>query len=98
MFGKSWNRVFIASVLAAAASVPAQAAGDLLVAPTRVVLDSARGTEVIVNNIGAETATYRISLVLRRMKTDGTLEEIDEERAIAHGRSRRGHDSTAGGG
>ncbi len=62
-------------------SMPAQAAGDLLVAPTRVVLDGARGTEVILNNIGSETATYRISLELRRMTADGRLEEVSEEQA-----------------
>lgn len=57
---------------------PAQAAGDLLVAPTRVVLDGQRGTEVILNNIGSETATYRISLELRRMTTDGRLQDVSE--------------------
>ena len=64
-------------------STPAQAAGDLLVAPTRVVLDGERGTEVILNNIGSETATYRISLELRRMTADGRLEEVSEEQANA---------------
>ncbi len=56
---------------------PGQAAGDLLVAPTRVVLDGARGTEVILNNIGDDTATYRVSLELRRMMPDGSFVEID---------------------
>jgi len=60
-------------------TMPAQAAGDLLVAPTRVVLDGNRGTEVILNNIGSETATYRISLELRRMTADGRLEEVSED-------------------
>lgn len=56
---------------------PVQAAvGDLLVAPTRVVLDGPRGTEVFLNNIGAEPATYRVSLELRRMNPDGSLAEI----------------------
>jgi hypothetical protein len=58
-------------------SAQAQGAGDLLVAPTRVVLDGARGTEVILNNIGSAPATYRISLELRRMAADGHLEDID---------------------
>ena len=53
---------------------PALAAGDLLVAPTRVILDGSRGTEVILNNIGSEPATYRVSLELRRMLPDGSLE------------------------
>lgn len=63
---------------------PALAAGDLLVAPTRVILDGARGTEVILNNIGSEPATYRVSLELRRMLPDGSLEEIDPAQADAH--------------
>ncbi|WP_394700097.1 molecular chaperone [uncultured Parasphingorhabdus sp.] len=60
-------------------SAPAHAAGDLLVAPTRVVLDGQRGTEVILNNIGSETATYRISLELRRMNAEGRLEDVSDE-------------------
>ena len=58
------------------ASPSTAATGDLLVAPTRIVLDGARGTEVILNNIGDEPATYRISLELRRMHTDGRVEEV----------------------
>jgi len=61
-----------------AAAMPAHAAGDLLVAPTRVVLDGSRGTEVVLNNIGSEPATYRISLEIKRMTALGGLDEIDE--------------------
>jgi P pilus assembly chaperone PapD len=57
------------------------AAGDLLVAPTRIVLDGPRGAEVVLNNIGSETATYRISLELKRMREDGSLEDIAPEDA-----------------
>ena len=56
----------------------AHAAGDLLVAPTRVILDGSRGTEVVLNNIGAEPATYRVSLEIKRMTAEGGLDEIDE--------------------
>jgi P pilus assembly chaperone PapD len=67
------------------APMPALAGGgDLLVAPTRVVLDGARGTEVILNNIGSDTATYRVSLELRRMKPDGSLEELDATQPNEH--------------
>ena len=52
----------VAIMALAMAPSPAQAAGDLLVAPTRIVFDGQRGTEVVLNNIGSETATYRISL------------------------------------
>ncbi len=57
-------------------AAPARAAGDLLVAPTRIVLDAGRSAELVLNNIGAEPATYRISLEIKRMKADGSLEEI----------------------
>ncbi len=64
-----------------AVALPAMAAGDLLVAPTRVILDGSRGTEVVLNNIGAEPATYRISLEIKRMTAEGGLDEITEEDA-----------------
>ncbi len=73
-------RLFVAAALAAAA-LPAHAAGDLLVAPTRLILDGSRGTEVVLNNIGAEPATYRISLEIKRMTAEGGLDEIDEAEA-----------------
>jgi len=50
--------------------------GDLLVAPTRVILDGRRGTEILLNNIGDEPATYRISVEFRRMTADGNLEDV----------------------
>jgi P pilus assembly chaperone PapD len=60
-------------------SPPAVAAGDLLVAPTRVILDSRRGAQVILNNVGDEETTYRISLVLRRMTDLGKLDDVAPE-------------------
>lgn len=60
------------------ASTPAAAGGDLLVAPTRVVLNGSSGTEVVLNNIGSEPATYRISLEIKRMTEAGGLTEIAE--------------------
>lgn len=51
--------------------------GDLLVAPTRVVLNGSRGTEVILNNIGDDVATYRVSAELRRMTPEGKLAEVE---------------------
>jgi P pilus assembly chaperone PapD len=71
----------VIAALADGQSAKAQGAGDLLVAPTRVVLESGRGTEVILNNIGAQTATYRISLELRRMTKDGDFDEIEPAKA-----------------
>lgn len=62
-----------------AASTPALAAGDLLVAPTRVILDGGRGTEVILNNVGNDVATYRVTLELRRMDIDGRLSDVADD-------------------
>lgn len=71
-----------AAALGAAAS-PALASGDLLVAPTRIILDGSRGTEVVLNNIGSAPATYRISLEIKRMTAAGGLDEIAEEDVTA---------------
>lgn len=62
---------------------PALAAGDLLVAPTRVVLEGPRGTEVFLNNVGQQIATYRISIELKRMTASGQLEDIAPDAANA---------------
>jgi hypothetical protein len=66
---------------------PALAAGDLLVAPTRVVLDGPRGTEVFLNNVGQQTATYRISMELKRMLPSGQVEDVPPEAANAREKS-----------
>ena len=67
-----------AVAFAAVTAQPAMAQGDLLVAPTRVVISGSGSDEVILNNIGDEPATYRISLVLRRMTEDGELLDVEE--------------------
>jgi hypothetical protein len=59
----------------------ALAAAALIVAPTRLVLNGGRGAEVILNNIGDEPASYRISVEFRRMKPDGTLEDVTDPTA-----------------
>lgn len=77
----------IAGLLLAAAGLtlmptaPAAAQGDLLVAPTRLVLDGRGGGEIILSNIGSEEATYRITVGLRRMTPDGELDPVDETAA-----------------
>ncbi len=52
--------------------------GDLLVAPTRIVLNGSRGTEIVLSNIGDDVATYRISIELRRMNSKGSLDDVAE--------------------
>ena len=67
----------LAVPLALFASAPAVAGvGDLLVAPTRIVLNGSRGAEIVLSNIGDDVATYRVSVELRRMKEDGSLEDV----------------------
>jgi hypothetical protein len=69
----------LAGALAAALPAPASAGiGDLLVAPTRIVLDGRRGTEIVLNNIGDAPATYRISVEFRRMTADGGLVDVPD--------------------
>jgi P pilus assembly chaperone PapD len=69
----------LVGALAAAVPGPASAGiGDLLVAPTRIILDGRRGTEIVLNNIGDAPATYRISVEFRRMTPDGNLVDVSE--------------------
>lgn len=89
----SWNIIVRRAGLAAAAVVTmsvgtsALAAGDLLVAPTRIVLDGQRGAEVVLSNIGAEPAVYRVSVELRRMLANGDLAEVDPANATPQERA-----------
>ncbi len=78
----------VAPALMFAAPPAAAGVGDLLVAPTRIVLDGRRGTEVILNNIGDDVATYRISVELRRMTPDGRLVDV----AAPSGKETAAHD------
>lgn len=53
--------------------------GDLLVAPTRVVLEGNKRTaELTLVNIGKAPALYRISLIHMRMTEAGELKEFEE--------------------
>jgi hypothetical protein len=73
----------LCAVAALSIASPALAVGDLLIAPTRLVLSGSRSTELILNNIGSEIATYRISLEVRRMAADGSIDEVDPATANA---------------
>ena len=69
-------RLFLAAgaAFAALAAAPAQAQGDLLVAPTRVMINQGGSAEVVLSNIGNQPATYtgdgawRITVPLERLK------------------------------
>jgi len=74
----------LATVIAPfAVPAPLAAQGDLLIAPTRLILDGRRGGEVILSNIGNEEATYRIELELRRMTPEGELVAVEMAEANA---------------
>ncbi|QEA17482.1 molecular chaperone [Novosphingobium ginsenosidimutans] len=65
------------------APAPAVAQGDLLVAPTRVIINGAGNAEVVLSNIGNQAATYRIGVELRRMEPDGDFTDVTEAEANA---------------
>src|SRR6476660_8689374 len=76
-----WTRSIFAASLVAAPLLALPTAvnagvGDLLVAPTRIVLDGRKGAEIILNNIGDEPATYRVSVEFRRMTEAGELVDV----------------------
>jgi hypothetical protein len=53
--------------------------GDLLVTPTRIVLDHrTHAAEIALINTGNTTATYRIEVQHMRMKENGDLAPVDE--------------------
>lgn len=81
MFALTWKvapAAFAVSIAAAVATPASAGIGDLLVAPTRIVLDGGRGTEIVLNNIGDAPATYRISVEFRRMTPAGNLEDVTD--------------------
>lgn len=65
---------------AALTGAPAGAQGDLLVAPTRVVMTGG-SAQVVLSNIGQAPATYRITLELRRMTPAGETVEVSPDQA-----------------
>lgn len=67
----------LAALLGEGAPVAAQSAGDLVVAPTRVVFEGrTRSAQLGLVNKGSATATYRISVVNMRMEQNGNMVEI----------------------
>ncbi|WP_293940146.1 hypothetical protein [Sphingomonas sp.] len=58
IFSRIARLAVIAPLALCAVATPASAGiGDLLVAPTRIVLNGSRGTQIILNNIGDDVAT-----------------------------------------
>ena len=75
--GSFGRLALVAPALMLAAPSAQAGVGDLLVAPTRIVLDGRRGTEIILKNIGDDVATYRVSVEFRRMGEDGKLTDVE---------------------
>lgn len=69
----------LAVLAATQTAIPTPASAELLIAPTRIVLDpTERSTELVVVNKGNEEAAFRISLENRRMNLDGSMDEVTE--------------------
>ena len=83
MIFSSFRRFALAGAAASTiwVSAPVSAQGDLLIAPTRVIISQGGSTEVILSNIGVDPATYRISVELRRMGEDGDFTTVSEAEA-----------------
>lgn len=86
-FGRLRLFRWLAVSLVAGTAVPAAAQGDLLVAPTRVVINGGGASQVILSNIGEKPATYRITLELRRMTTSGDTVDVAEAEATPQERA-----------
>lgn len=68
--------LFIAII---AFSFKAEAQGDLMVTPSRVVFEGNKQKEVLyLLNMGKETTTYSVSFVQKSMKEDGSFVDIIE--------------------
>jgi hypothetical protein len=60
-------------------SFKAEAQGNLMVTPSRVVFEGNKQKEVLnLINMGKETTTYSVSFVQKNMKEDGSFVNIDE--------------------
>jgi hypothetical protein len=86
--GQSFRTILKSSIaglagLALLAPSEGAAQGNLLIAPTRLVLDGRRGGEVLLANTSDQPETYRVSLELRRMDENGNLEPVAEDQANA---------------
>jgi P pilus assembly chaperone PapD len=76
---RQWVRILLTSLLAwllLVLALPAHA--DLMLYPTRIVFEkNQRASQIELINNGSKPATYRISLVNRRMTEDGKFEAAD---------------------
>lgn len=85
VFVRRYFSAFVFAVVVAAAGVAApvpafsQGAGDIFVAPTRIVFEGReRSAQLSLANKGSASATYRISVVNMAMDESGNLTEVKE--------------------
>ncbi|CAN0123613.1 unnamed protein product, partial [Chrysoparadoxa australica] len=72
---------FLASTLLCLYILPIFAVAEVLIAPTRVVLEKGERTaELVIVNKGTEEAAYRISVENRRMLENGSMEIAEDTR------------------
>jgi P pilus assembly chaperone PapD len=80
----SWGKTsfvltIVLCIISALQVTNANAAGQLMVSPTRIVFEgNDRTHKVNLINNGSETGRYRISFVRRKMTEDGKFEEVAE--------------------
>lgn len=73
---KNWLAPISFIALSLAAPLPAYA--EVMIAPTRVVMEKGeRSAELVIVNKGDEDAAFRISLENRRMTKDGNMEKVE---------------------
>ncbi len=74
----SWSKAMVLSLaVAIAAAAPAQRPGDLVITPTRVLLDDkTRSGDITLVNRGMQTVRYRLTLVDMEMSEDGMLRRV----------------------
>jgi P pilus assembly chaperone PapD len=78
LFSPSAAKRALLAALAVLLLLPQAAMADLMLFPTRVVFEkNQRTTQVDLVNNGTEAATYRITLVNRRMSESGELQPAD---------------------
>ena len=69
----------ITAAVVGLSTLPVLASAEVLIAPTRVVLERGdRSAELVIVNKGSEEAAYRISLENRRMLESGAMELAEE--------------------
>ncbi|MEL6257458.1 MAG: molecular chaperone [Pseudomonadota bacterium] len=76
------KRLFFAALAAASLAIaPRSADAEVLIAPTRVVLEEGeRSAQLVIVNKGEEEAAFRIGVENRRMRLDGALEAAENVR------------------